>query len=421
MSSLNTFTNICDIWSKFDLESVKKELEDKVIVIAKQLEEGDESRKRLIEQTKDFKKNLNEDQRKLVGPIMKSFQSEVDSSYKRSKLMEQVLLKLYKKLIELPDPTAALESSQRQQKKLDRIYELEIENKQLKEKLDEYETEFNQVRNQEVTIKSLKEKIKEHEEKLEQTLQQKLKEREKELERAYAYKEEQLQTGQLDLSKKSADIEARCANLQAQLHKAHTDLYEFKSKQDELMNAKTCEIDLLMQDLDKLTDRAVNAERLAEQYAKQLSIKSHEASEKQLSEQLNAADMSLSNDQQKAAYEVELAAKEKEIAQLLDDINKLHIKSNKAKEFHENQRKQLEEKLVSRERTLEQLEYDLKLRHDYEEIKRELNTLKLIEFSASTSTVENSQSVYRILMHLFVFYFLNSNLFQLFKIGCELR
>jgi homeobox protein cut-like len=377
------------------LESVKKELEDKVIVIAKQLEEGDESRKRLIEQTKDFKKSLNEDQRKLVGPIMKSFQGEVDSSYKRSKLMEQVLLKLYKKLIELPDPTAALESSQRQQKKLDRIYELEIENKQLKEKLDEYESEFNQVKNQEVTIKSLKEKIKEHEERLEQTLQQKLKEREKELERAYAIKDEQLQASQLDLSKKSTEIEARCAHLQAQLHKAHTDLYDFKSKQDELMNAKSCEIDLLMQDLDKLTDRAVNAERLAEQYAKQLSIKSHESNEKLLSEQLNAAEVNFSNDQ-KAAYEVELAAKEKEIAQLLDDINKLHIKSNKAKEFYENQRKQIEEKLVSRERTLEQLEYDLKLRHDYDEIKRELNTLKLIEFSSST--VENSQSVFILIL-----------------------
>ncbi len=189
-SSVNT---TLDMWTRFDLESVKKELDDKVIEIAQQLDEGDQSRKRLIEQTKEFRKGLSEDQRKLVGPMLKSFQVEVDSSSKRSKLMEQVLLKLYKQLIDLPDPVASLDNMAKLQKKAERAQDLEIENKQLRETLDEYNVEFAQVKNQEVTIKSLNNKIKELDEKADQSVQQRVKEKEKELQRAFADKEEQMQ------------------------------------------------------------------------------------------------------------------------------------------------------------------------------------------------------------------------------------
>ena len=79
---------------------------------------------------------------------------------------------------------------------------MEIENKQLKNTLDEYHEEFAQVKNQEVTIKGLKDKIKEIEAMSEQQVAQRLREKEKEIQRSYADKEEQLQVTQLDLVKK---------------------------------------------------------------------------------------------------------------------------------------------------------------------------------------------------------------------------
>jgi homeobox protein cut-like len=142
-------STIVELWTKFDLESIKRDLDDKIIEIAKQLEEGDDSRKRLIEQTKDFRKNLSDEQRKLVAPILKLFQIEVDTSTKRTKLMEQVLLKLYKQLIDVPDPIPVLENAQRMQKKAERSQDLELENKKLRETLEEYNNEFAEVKNQE--------------------------------------------------------------------------------------------------------------------------------------------------------------------------------------------------------------------------------------------------------------------------------
>ena len=380
-------STIVELWTKFDLETVKRELDDKIIEIAKQLEEGDDSRKRLIEQTKDFRKGLSEEQRKLVGPILKSFQIEVDTSTKRSKLMEQVLLKLYKQLIDMPDPIPIFENVQRLQKKAERNQDLEIENKKLRETLEEYNVEFAEVKNQEVTIKALKEKIKELEEKSEQQVQAKLKEKEKELQKAFNDKDEQFKSNQFDLVKKLGETEAWNLALQAQLQRANADLYELKSKQDDLLNAKSLEIDMLLQDIDKLNERVLNAERLSDQYSQQIATIKQEksAQQQQVYDEIESAEAKASKNYQTSTLEIELAAKEKEISHLVEDVQKLQLKSNKTREFYESQRMQLEERLVSRERALEQLEYELKKRQDYDEIKKELNILKAIEFGAESA------------------------------------
>jgi homeobox protein cut-like len=209
----------------------------------------------------------------------------------------------------------------------------------------------------------------------------KLKEREKDLQKTFTEKEEHFQSNQLDLVKKLGETEARLLALQAQLHKSHTDLYELKSKQEELLNAKSLEIDMLMQDIDKLNERVTNAERMSEQYAKKLA----ESQQQKSASESNMAAVEHQQQQQQlmglqtSALEIELAAKEKEISQLVEDVQKLQLKSNKTREFYEKQRLQLEEKLVGRERTLEQLEYELRKKQDYDEVCANINNITLFE------------------------------------------
>ena len=390
-STTKNINSIIETWAKFEIELIKRELDDKVIEIAQQLEEGDQSRKKLIEQTKEFRRNLSEDQRKLIAPILKSFQVEVDSSNKRSKLMEQVLLKLYKQLIDLPDPAPALNSVERLQKKCERLSDLEIENKQLRETLDEYNVEFKEVKNQEVTIKALKDKIKEMEEKAEQQVQQKIKEKQQQLQKAYTEFEEQSNSKNFDLVKKLGEAEAKIMSLQAQLNKTSSELFDFKSKHDEILNAKSCEIDLLLQDLDKMTDRAVNAERLSEQYMQQMATYKQQSQEEKSKAAMIESNPDL-NEFKIKNLEMEINAKEKQISQLVDDIQKLQAKSSKSKEFYESQRGQLEEKLNNRERTLEQIENELRKKADYDEIQRELNILKSIEFNLPMESMASNEA-----------------------------
>ena len=55
----------------------------------------------------------------------------------------------------------------------------------------------------------------------------------------------------------------------------------------------------------------------------------------------------------------------------------------KARELAESQRALLEERLAARERAVEGLEAELASRKDYEEMRRELNVLKMIEFGGA--------------------------------------
>ena len=323
MSKSTQTQQVIDVWKSFKFESLKSELDVNVIEIAQQLEEGDQSRKKLIEQTKDFRKALTDEQRKLVAPILKLFQVEVDSSSKRSKVMEQVLLKLYKQLIDLPDPCAALDQFERLLKKCERLTDIEIENKQLRETLDEYNNEFKDVKNQEVTIKMLKEKLKDMESSGESQLQQRVKEKEKEMQRNFTDQLEQAKQIQFDLVKKLGDTESRSLNLQMQLNKAQADLFESKSKQDETLNAKSCEIDLLMLDLDKMNERCANAERMCEQYMQQVNSLKQSESERKRHPSGNRAseanEESLVTSKLNANnFEIELIAKEKEISHLVE-------------------------------------------------------------------------------------------------------
>lgn len=113
--------SIIGAWTQLDIKKIQHELDDNVIEIAQKLEEGDASRKQLIEKTKEFRKSITDDQRKLIGPILKQFQIEIDSSNKRSKFMEQILLNLYKQLIDLPDPNPALENAELKHKKAEKM------------------------------------------------------------------------------------------------------------------------------------------------------------------------------------------------------------------------------------------------------------------------------------------------------------
>ncbi|XP_022237797.1 homeobox protein cut-like isoform X2 [Limulus polyphemus] len=82
-----------------------------------------------------------------------------------------------------------------------------------------------------------------------------------------------------------------------------------------------------------------------------------------------------------STLETELAAKEKKISQLADDIQSLQSTVNNLKETSASQIVHLEELLVKKNKTIEELEEKLTQQKDYAKIKKELNILKYMGFS----------------------------------------
>ncbi|KAL2766091.1 protein CASP isoform f [Daubentonia madagascariensis] len=260
-------------WKRFDLQQLQRELDATATVLANRQDESEQSRKRLIEQSREFKKNTPEDLRKQVAPLLKSFQGEIDALSKRSKEAEAAFLNVYKRLIDVP----------------------------------------------EVTIKALKEKIREYEQTLKNQAETIALEKEQKLQNDFAEKERKLQETQMSTTSKLEEAEHKVQTLQTALEKTRTELFDLKTKYDEETTAKADEIEMIMTDLERANQRAEVAQREAETLREQLSSANHSL---QLASQIQKA----------------------------PDV-------------------QLEEKL--------------KGQADYEEVKKELNILKSMEFAPS--------------------------------------
>lgn len=287
---------------------------------------------------------------------------------------------VYKRLIDVPDPVPALDLGQQLEIKVQRLHDIETENQKLRETLEEYNKEFAEVKNQEVTIKALKEKIREYEQTLKSQAETIALEKEQKLQNDFAEKERKLQETQMSTTSKLEEAEHKLQTLQTALEKTRTELFDLKTKYDEETTAKADEIEMIMTDLERANQRAEVAQREAETLREQLSSANHSL---QLASQIQKAPDVAIEVLTRSSLEVELAAKEREIAQLVEDVQRLQASLTKLRENSASQISQLEQQLNAKNSTLKQLEEKLKGQADYEDVKKELTTLKSMEFAPS--------------------------------------
>ncbi|XP_047450392.1 cut-like homeobox 1b isoform X2 [Mugil cephalus] len=383
-----TQTALCSCF----LLSLSKELDTTATQLANRQDESEQSRKKLIDLSREFKKNTPEDFRKQVAPLLKSFQGEIDALSKRSKEAEAAFLNVYKKIIDVPDPVPVLELAQQLQLKLQRMHDIETENTKLRETLEDYNKEFAEVKNQEVTIKALKEKIREYEQSLKNQAENLAQEKQLQLHNDYAEKERKLQESQDSMSSRLEEAEHKAQSLQTALETTQAELFDLKTKYDEESTAKADEIEMVMTDLERANQRAEAAQREAESLREQLSLSNQSL---QLSSPAKAdtdteqAPEVASN----SSLEAELRAKERETAQLVEDVQRLQASLTKLRETTSSQITQLEQQLSSKSAVLKELEDKLQKQADYEEVKKELSILKAMEFGTSDAVQDSSKSL----------------------------
>uniref|UniRef100_A0A671VIK2 Protein CASP n=1 Tax=Sparus aurata TaxID=8175 RepID=A0A671VIK2_SPAAU len=328
---------------------LQKELDATATQLANRQDESEQTRKKLIDLSREFKKNTPEDLRKQVAPLLKSFQGEIDALSKRSKEAENAFLNVYKKIIDVPDPVPVLELAQQLQLKLQRMHDIETENTKLRETLEDYNKEFAEVKNQEVTIKALKEKIREYEQSLKNQAENLAQEKQLQLHNDYAEKERKLQESQDSMSSRLEEAEHKAQSLQTALETTQAELFDLKTKYDEESTAKY---------------RAEAAQREAESLRERLSLSNQS---QPLSSPAKADPDTAAEVASHSSLEAELRAKERETAQLVEDVQRLQASLTKLRETTSSQITQLEEQLSSKTATLKELEEKLQKQADYEE------------------------------------------------------
>ncbi|KAI8898509.1 hypothetical protein BC833DRAFT_564899 [Globomyces pollinis-pini] len=133
-------------WKKVNLPELQKQLDVQSLQLFSTQTASLESRKKLAEFTREFKKNPNPEGPEIKA-LLKLYQNEIDSINKRSKAAESAFLNLYKVLAEVPgiqslktelkDPCPVFELTIDQQEKMTELDSLKQENKKLKEDLEQ--------------------------------------------------------------------------------------------------------------------------------------------------------------------------------------------------------------------------------------------------------------------------------------------
>ncbi|XP_013784656.2 homeobox protein cut-like [Limulus polyphemus] len=146
-------------------------------------------------------------------------------------------------------------------------------------------------------------------------------------------------------------------------------------------------MEVFMNGLERASQRASLAEKEATALKKHL-----QAAKQSLHLASTTSQESEMSERDHSPLELDLAAKDKEISQLVEDIKKLKSTINNLKETSAYQIAQLEEMLAGKTKAIQWLEKKLTKQRDYEEIKKEINILKSTELRNNTSPEDDNNA-----------------------------
>ncbi|KAM4827675.1 homeobox protein cut-like 2 [Thomomys bottae] len=359
-----------------DLRRLQKELNS----VASELcarQESKPSHKHLIELRREFKKNVPEEIREMVAPVLKSFQAEVVSLSKRSQEAETAFLSVYKQIIEAPDPVStfevgcSLDPSSHPRGDPHASWKRHPECPLPKEQRDRLclpgptLTEGSHVPGSHG---------KAH---LTDAL----------LHRNEAEKQKGLQEAQLTLAARLGEAEEKIKVLHTALKATQTELLELRRKYDEEAASKADEVGLIMTNLEKANQRAEAAQREVESLREQLASVNSSLRLACCSPQGPSGDKVSFALCSGPRLEAALASKDREILRLLRDAQHLRHSLQELEEASANQIADLERQLAAKSEAIEKLEGKLRAQSDYEEIKTELSILKAMKLASSSCTL----------------------------------
>jgi len=376
--------SLTELWQEFNLTGTQKLLDELATEITTKQDESDISRKQLIDLIRTFKKSNSEETRLVVAPLLKSFQNEIDMLSKRSKSAEKAFFDIYKKFCDIADPVPTLEYCMENMKNLQRLQDLEIENNQLRETMGDYNKEITEYKEKTKNLKDVEEKLERQETNMEETIEKRIKSREDDLNNAFDEKVKNFEEEKIRNGHKLADSETKLKQLQSLLDESQSELFEMKSRQDDKRNAISDEMDLMMTDLDRANQRALTAEKEVINLQEKVS---------ELKESISKDDQDDEgmHDEEASELRLQLHAKEKEVIQLVEDIQKANRNLQENEVKYERKVTDLERGLTEVEKIKEELQVKLSKQSDYESVKKDLSILKTLEFPSHSSDQDDSR------------------------------
>ncbi|KAL0908925.1 hypothetical protein M5K25_023439 [Dendrobium thyrsiflorum] len=362
---------VCSFWKDFDLEKERSGLDEQGLRIAENQEISQKNRRKLAENTRDFKKASSEEKLNLFNSLLKGYQEEVDNLTKRAKFGENAFLNIYQKLYEAPDPYAVLASIAEQEQKLS---ELESENRKMKLELEEYRTEATHLKNQQATIRRLEERNRQLEQQMEEKVREIVEIRQRSLAEENQRTLEVLKEREQLLQEQLRQAKESVMNMQKIHEFAQSQLFELRAQSEEERAAKQAELNLLMDEVERAQTRLQSIEREKGVLRSQLQL----VNEENVSKQSDSLDSS-------NALEISLNAKEKMISDLNVELHKMETTLSNEREQHMSEIRKLNALLNEKDATLMEISKELQERPTakvVEDLRKQIKILQAVGYNS---------------------------------------
>ncbi|KAJ3192666.1 hypothetical protein HK101_006149 [Irineochytrium annulatum] len=409
------------IVADINLGALQKDLDAQGLEIVENQKEGLQTRKKLAEQTKEFKKVPDEEKLQQFKALLKAYQSEIDNVTKRSKLAETCFLNLYRLLAEAPDPAPLISAvavcksifdgvlmcmAQDQSKQSVEISALQQENKRLKENISEVERELALVKASESSVTLLKTRLAKYEAKLEEMVTERVLSKEVELKQIMDEKIRIYKETEYSLQRQLNQVKDQLMSLQSSHDITQARLVDHSRQYDEEVAVKLAELEIVLSDLETSNQKMTVLERenvgsvarwkqavtfCGRNYSSE-SWRTYEG--RALGLRVEAigkskcvtADGKLMVYDSPASLQRKLKAQDAEISKLLSELNRIKFATSEKEATLSRRITELERESAVRNLEIAQCKENLARYDDYEQIKKELYVMKLIEFSSKDAS-----------------------------------
>ncbi|KAJ9104602.1 hypothetical protein QFC21_002100 [Naganishia friedmannii] len=384
------------VWKDVSLTTLQKTMDTTALEIVETQKENMIGRKRLAEQTREFKR-LPDDVIKLnsIKGLLRSYQQEIDSLTRRSQRSESVFLNIYKLLAEAPDPYPLLEVAINQAMQAEEAGSARDQCDKFRQENDILRSDVALLKRAEEMAKRAEVKAQSLEEKMETVLTERLQQRENELIGRYDERLRNYQERETDLQKQMISLRSQLTDLHSSNENTEARLADASHRLDQDTVAKLLELDFVVAELQRANERVATVERRNETLRSAVEKAKNDSGEIELYFlsrpffPLGFGLMPPVNQLYKQIQDLET-----EVSRIIA-INE-GLKREKL-DWEDKYRKQGESSardLAAANKEISRLCGKLEKYNDYDEVKRELEILKYVEFGNVDADVDASHHVH---------------------------
>ncbi|KAH7911987.1 CASP C terminal-domain-containing protein [Hygrophoropsis aurantiaca] len=364
-SAEQNFSGALATWKEINLLELQKTLDAQGIEIVENQKENVVGRKALAEKTKEFKKIPDDEKLNSFKGLLKSYQTEIDNLTKRAKVSESAFLSVYKVLAEAPDPYPLLEAAVDQTVKAAEARDFEVELHRLRQENADLRKRVNEGSTLESAKKKAEAKVEQLEHKMDDMIQEKVVQKENELNATYDERMRNYEEREQDLQRQVALFKNQLRDLRLSNESTQMKLFDQSQRQDQEVVSRLTEVDMIMADLERANSRVATVEQR------------NEALRAEIEAMRTGGEI---NDRVKdlQTRSSELESECEHLSQSLEAQRTLtaQAQSDAIKKVDEITRD-----VSEKGNEIEQLRQRLRQYGDYDEIKRELEIMKYVEFA----------------------------------------